>query len=64
MTAATADTATFNRSGYSDQIDDEFAVGAARYLRRAGLGTDAIAASLADELGLGLDEATRLAHAA
>ena len=45
-------------------VDDEFALGAARYLRNAGLSTEAIAESLADELDLNESEAARYAKAA
>lgn len=37
--------------------DVEFAVGAARYLRKAGLHDDAIAESLVDQLGIDLSDA-------
>ncbi len=45
-------------------VDDEFAIGAARYLRNAGLSTEAIAESLADELDLNEADAARYAKAA
>lgn len=43
-------------------VDDEleFAVGAARYLRQAGLHDEAIAASLVDQLGLDLTDARQI----
>lgn len=66
-------TATFTErpidpSGFTDEIDervdDEFALGAARYLRNSGLSTEAIAASLVGELDLDVEAATRYAIAA
>lgn len=45
-------------------VDDEFALGAARYLRRAGLDTAAIASAIADELDLTPADAARFAQAA
>lgn len=44
----------------TDDADIEFARGAARYLRRAGLTDDAIAASLVDELGIDLTNARHI----
>lgn len=43
-----------------DDVDVEFAIGAARYLRQAGLSDDAIAASLVDELGIDLTDARNI----
>lgn len=40
--------------------DVEFAKGAARYLRQAGLSDDAIAMSLVDELGIDLTDARHI----
>ena len=40
--------------------DVEFARGAARYLRKAGLTDDAIATSLVDELGIDLTDARHI----
>lgn len=40
--------------------DVEFAIGAARYLRNAGLNDDAIATSLVDELGIDLTDARNI----
>ncbi len=45
-------------------VDDDFAMGAARYLRRAGLDTAAIASAIADELDLTPADAERFARAA
>lgn len=42
------------------QDDVEFAIGAARYLRQAGLSNDAIAASLVNELGIDLTDAQNI----
>ena len=44
----------------TDDADVEFARGAARYLRNAGLHDDAIATSLVDELGIDLTDARRI----
>ena len=44
----------------TDENDIEFARGAARYLRRAGLSDDAIAVSLVDELGVDLTDARHI----
>ncbi len=60
----TMTTTSFQPTGYHDQVEDDFAEGAARYLRRAGLDTDAITTSLTAELGLDRDEARRFAAAA
>lgn len=43
-----------------DESDIEFARGAARYLRRAGLTDEAIAVSLVDELGIDLTDARNI----
>ncbi len=43
-----------------DDVDVEFARGAARYLRKAGLTDDAIATSLVDELGIDLTDARQI----
>lgn len=44
----------------ADDVDVEFAKGAARYLRQAGLSDDAIAMSLVDELGIDLTDARHI----
>ena len=44
----------------ADDVDVEFARGAARYLRKAGLTDDAIATSLVDELGIDLTDARHI----
>ena len=38
--------------GYHDDLDDDFAIGAVRYLRANGLDAEAIRTSLVRELGL------------
>lgn len=44
----------------ADESDVDFARGAARYLRQAGLSDDAIVVSLVDELGIDLTNARRI----
>lgn len=44
----------------ADDADVEFAKGAARYLRQAGLSDDAITMSLVDELGIDLTNAREI----
>lgn len=53
-------TATNTIITLDDEIDIEFAIGAARYLRKAGLSDDAIATSLVDELGIDLTNARNI----
>ena len=53
-------TTVTNANTIADDVDVEFARGAARYLRKAGLTNDAIATSLVDELGIDLTDARHI----
>ncbi len=65
---ATSTTTSTSSTSFIDvidrSVDDDFAMGAARYLRRAGLDTAAIASAIADELDLTPADAERFARAA
>ncbi len=52
------------RSGFADDVDHDFAVSAARYLKNSGYQRDEIQKSLVAELGLDASEASHIALAA